>query len=378
MKREESSKDTYSLSRREFLETTTKKSAAVALGFSILSTVRCDKPTTEMPKRVLGRTGISVSLLGFGCTQVKNKPAYTRAVELGVNYFHMGDRDPTYNLDACEALLPYRDQIHVAYMSHPKESRTLLIEDLDSFLQQSGLDYLDVWFVITPKPEVVNEFHEAVEMSRKAGKIRWSGITTHSLDKDVPHLTAPESPIDVVMMTYNYLAPPEAGEQLGWLHDAGVGITPMKPLAGKFYEKTTNTPDALLRWLAADSRIHSIPVNMNTVEQVENNVVAIQQPLSEDDRQILRTTYAYNSRRFCRMCRVCDGQCPNGLAVSDLVRTAMYVDGYKDMNLARANFSSIAQKSRRISCDTCDQCVVSCPNGVAVQERICRVKTWLV
>jgi predicted aldo/keto reductase-like oxidoreductase len=55
-----------------------------------------------MPKRVLGRTKLSVSLLGFGCTQVKNKAVYQRAIELGVNYFHMGDRDPAYNPDQVE------------------------------------------------------------------------------------------------------------------------------------------------------------------------------------------------------------------------------------------------------------------------------------
>jgi len=51
-------------------------------------------------------------------------------------------------------------------MSHPKTSRTILLEDLDNFLQQSGFGFLDLWFVITPKTEVLNEFVEAVDAAK--------------------------------------------------------------------------------------------------------------------------------------------------------------------------------------------------------------------
>jgi len=364
--------------RRDFLKTASTKSIGTVFGFSILSHIHCNLNSVKMPKRILGRTKLSVSLLGFGCTQVKDKAVYQRAIELGINYFHMGDRDPTYNLDACAALLPFRKKINIAYMSHPKASRAILLEDLDNYLRQSGFGFLDVWFVITPRSEVLDEFHEAVYIARKAGKIRWAGITTHNLDQDVAKLTLPESPIDVVMLTFNYLSPPEHSKKLGELHNAGLGITPMKPLAGKFYETTTNKPDALLRWLTADNRIHTIPVIMETVEQVEQNVAAVKQSLSEKDRELLQAMVYYNSPRFCRMCGSCEGKCPKGLAVSDLIRTAMYAEGYRDLSLARSNFLSIPEKSRRISCHECERCSVLCPNGVAIQERICKIKEWRI
>jgi len=59
-----------------------------------------------------------------------------------------------------------RKKINIAYMSHPKTSRTILLEDLDNFLQQSGFGFLDLWFVITPKTEVLNEFVEAVDAAK--------------------------------------------------------------------------------------------------------------------------------------------------------------------------------------------------------------------
>lgn len=371
-------KDGNLSNRRDFLKTAANNSIGTILGFSFLSHLNCKSNGIKMPVRVLGRTKLSVSLLGFGCTQVKDRAVYRRAVERGVNYFHLGDRDPAYNLDACAALFPFRKKINISYMSHPKASRTMLLEDLDNFLQQSGFGHLDVWFVITPRAEVLNEFNEAVRKARKAGKVRWAGITTHNLDQDIENLTAPESIIDVVMMTHNYLSPPGQSEKIGVLHDAGLGITPMKPLAGKFFEMTTHQPDSMLRWLAADSRIHTIPVIMNTIDQVEQNVAAVKTPLTTSDRKILQTMFAHNSSRFCRMCGACAGKCPKGLSVSDLVRTGMYVEGYADIKRARINFATIPQENRQISCNKCDQCSVICPNGVAVQEQICKVKEWLV
>ncbi len=371
------SKDNNTLNRRDFLKSVTNSSIGTVFGFSILCNINCNSNSTEMPKRVLGRTKLSVSILGFGCTQVKNKAVYQRAIELGVNYFHMGDRDPAYNLDACAALLPFRKQINIAYMSYPKASQAMLLEDLDNYLQQSGFGHLDVWFVITPRPDVLNEFHEAVNIARSAGKIRWAGITTHNLDQDIVNLTLPESPIDVVMMTYNYLSSTDDSKKLDKLYTAGLGITPMKPLAGKFYEKTTKKPDALLRWLAADKRIHTFPVIMSTIDQVEQNVAAVKQSLSEEDRELLQTMVSYNSRRFCRMCGACEGKCPKGLAISDLIRTVMYIEGYRDINLARSNFLLIPEKKRQISCNKCEHCSVLCPNGVDIQGRICRIREWL-
>lgn len=373
----EKSIENNSLNRREFLKTVTNKSIETILGFSILSNLNCKSDSIEIPRRILGRTKLSVSLLGFGCTQIKDKMVYQRAIDLGINYFHMGDRDPTYNLDACAALLPFRQNIHIAYMSHPKDSKDILMEDLDNFLQQSRFGFLDVWFVITPSPEVLNAFCEAADIAKKSGKIRWTGITTHSLNRDVDKLTASDSIIDVVMMTYNYLSPAEHSEILEKFYAAGLGITPMKPLAGKFYEKTTSKPDALLRWLVEDNRIHSIPVIMTKPDQVDQNVAAVKQKLSKDDRNNLQSMYSYNSQRFCRMCGACDGKCPVGLSVSDLVRTAMYIESYRDINLAKSNLSLIHEKNRQIACNNCENCAVICPNGVAIKERISSVKEWL-
>ncbi|MCP4455039.1 MAG: hypothetical protein GY809_26560 [Planctomycetes bacterium] len=59
-----------------------------------------------------------------------------------------------------------------------------------------------------------------------------------------------------------------------------------------------------------------------------------------------------------------------GLAIRDLVRSAMYAEGYGDLAMARSQFAAIPAEQRRIACHTCHQCTVHCPNGVAIRDRM--------
>lgn len=386
--------DSRKSTRREFIKTT--GGALVALGAaSSLGTAEAQeragdshKSTAEslkMPKRVLGRTKLSVSFLGFAVFHIRDAALYQRAVELGITYFHTVVDASTrkliapdeHNVDALAALRPFRDRIVVSHMTVKRFSKAVLLEDLDGFLKQSGFGHLDIWYVCCPSPEQLDDFSEAVAAARKAGKVRYAALSTHRLAQDVPRLIVPDSSIDVVMMTYNFLSPPADRGSLGKMHSAGLGIVPMKPLAGRFYEKTTQKPDALIRWLAADRRVHTIPVGMYTVEEMEQNVAALQKPLSDEDRKELKGLMAYSSPRFCRMCGSCDGRCQRGLAVSDLVRVAMYAEGYGNPGLARTHLAAIPPSQRRISCQDCQQCSVLCPNGVAIRDRIRRAQELL-
>jgi predicted aldo/keto reductase-like oxidoreductase len=80
-----------SISRRKFLETT----AAGAIAASSLSAA---KAGSDMPTRVLGKTGVSVSILAFGSGSRFAKydddqavQAVQKAMDLGINYFDSAD-----------------------------------------------------------------------------------------------------------------------------------------------------------------------------------------------------------------------------------------------------------------------------------------------
>jgi aryl-alcohol dehydrogenase-like predicted oxidoreductase len=382
-------------SRREFL--LSAAAGAIALGTSCSTQQTgslegradaADKRSQAggLQKRVLGRSKLSVSLLGFGVLHVTDPVLYQRAVDRGVTYFHFVEDQNTrnrlspdvHNLGACAALRPFRRHLVASYMTVQRSSKAVMLQDLDGFLHDSGFGHLDIWYVCCPSPGQWDDFCEAFAEARQAGKVQCAAISTHRLAEDVDRLTAANSPIDVVMLTYNYTSSADDQVRLAKLNAAGLGLVPMKPLAGRFDEATTARPDACLRWLAADPRVHSIPVAMQSTEQLDQNIAALQQPLSEEDRRRLTASLLHVSPRFCRMCGACDGTCPNGLAVSDLVRVAMYLEGYRDPGLARFHLESIPAPRRRLSCDGCAHCSVACPNGVAVRDRILKAQELVI
>ncbi|HYG33597.1 MAG TPA: aldo/keto reductase, partial [Clostridia bacterium] len=259
-----------------------------------------------MPKRILGRSKVEVSLLSFGVLAVKNEEIYRRAVDLGVTYFHFAADQNTrkllapdkHNYQAITALRPVRNRLVVSYMTIKRDTKSIMLQDLDEFLQASGFGHLDFWYLCCPSPGQWNDFCEAVGEARRAGKVRFAAISTHALPEDMERLTAPGSPIDAVMLTYNFTSSAEDRERVAKLHAAGLGIVSMKPLAGRFYEVTTARPDAALRWLAADSRVHTIPVAMEKLEQLDQNRAALRWPLSDQDKQDLVAHLDFVSPRF--------------------------------------------------------------------------------
>lgn len=327
----------------------------------------------DMPRRLLGRTRLPVSVLGFGCAPgVKDPALYRRAVELGVNYFHVGDRTPAADADVLRILRPFRDRIFIGLMTLPGAAA---IPALDQLLSATGVGHIDIWYLITPQPEHLKGAPaDALQAARQAGKVRFTGITTHRLASDVGLLAAPGSPIDVVMLSYNFLASPEVVAAVGKLHAAGLGITPMKSMAGGGRAAVAGVPAAAIRWLAADPRVHCAPVAVETIQQLEQDARALSRPLSDADRALLQSQRAYASPRFCRMCGACAGQCPQGLPVSDLVRCAMYAEGYRDLRRARQELKTLPP----VTCGDCPRCVVQCPNKVAIPDRLRYAQRLLV
>jgi hypothetical protein len=77
---------------------------------------------------------------------------------------------------------------------------------------------------------------------------------------------------------------------------------------------------------------------------------------------------------YCRMCGTCDGVCPKGLPVADVLRFLTYSDGYGEFALGRENFLSLPEDVRAVRCSDCSDCAVKCPNGVRVAQRLIRAQ----
>jgi len=225
-----------------------------------------------MQFRTFGRTGVQLSVLGFGCgavggLMVRGDPAdqeraIARAIAAGVNYFdtavQYGDGASEENLGRVLRKLKPADVIVGTKVRVPPEEVGRIADaitmSLDGSLARLGLDRVDIFHLHNPVTEtgggsalsarqVLDDVVPAFERLRQQGKIRFLGITALG-DTAALHRVIDAGAFDSAQIVYNMLNP-SAGEELpqnypaqdyGRLFDhtsaAGVGVVGIRVLAG--------------------------------------------------------------------------------------------------------------------------------------------------
>ena len=377
-------------SRRNFL------AAGLALPVAgLASTTSSPTPPAPVPQpaaaptpgkityRVLGKTGLKVCTVGYGCMITSDPAVITRAVDMGINYF---DTCRSYQSGQNErmvgaALGGKRKDVFVSSKCDQKTGAGILTE-LETSLKELNTDYLDVWLLHgLDNPALISD--DLVDAQRKAkqqGKVRFIGMSTHRLPAIVDRVI--ETKLEVVQAQYNFASAAEWGPALEKLNQAGVGLVAMKVMArARGRDRGAAAPPrpaifapAALKWALKNPAIATTVPSMTDLDQLEQNFSAMAQQFTDADQKILSARLEKISPYFCRMCGQCDGQCPKGLPVGDMVRFVMYADGYGQFPLGREHFLRMAAEHQAVRCGQCPTCVVQCPHGVTVAERMMRAQ----
>jgi aryl-alcohol dehydrogenase-like predicted oxidoreductase len=224
-----------------------------------------------MEMRTLGRTGLKTSVLGFGCGAVgglmtKGDPAdqeraVVRALEAGINYFDTaalyGDGESERNLGRVLAKLKpdvvVGTKVRVAAEDMSRIGAAIG-EALDASLKRMGRDSVDLFQLHNPietsgragsiKVEaVLDEVVPTFEKLRRAGKIRFAGITATG-ESGALRRVVDAQVFDTAQVMYNMLnpsaggpLPPHApGQDYGRLLEhtkkARMGVIGIRALAG--------------------------------------------------------------------------------------------------------------------------------------------------
>ncbi|HVN78757.1 MAG TPA: aldo/keto reductase [Terriglobia bacterium] len=350
-----------------------------------------DRPS-PLPVRVLGKTGLKVTTLGFGCAWTSDPSVFTRGLDLGINHF---DTAPVYQGGNNEPMLRTglgnrRKQI---VLSTKIEARTKdeALQQLENSLKFLGTDYVDIWYLHgADRPERISQdLVEAQATAKRQGKVRFIGVSTHRVALVTPSILQLGN-MDVVLTAYNFTMGPEVEKAIESLHHAGMGLVEMKAMAGgransrwpgqdslpRLFQRP-GVPGASLRWVLKNSMFASALVGMLSMEEVEENVEHCLKPFTEADQKVLAARLEEIRPVYCRMCGACDGQCPKGLPIPDMLRYAMYADTYRQFPTARQYFQQLPKSLRQVQCKDCSSCAVRCPNGVAVRQRLALAQEWL-
>ena len=361
----------------------------------------------KLTYRTLGKTGLKVTSLSFGCMTASDQSVIERAADIGILHFDTARGYQAGNNERMvgAALKGKRKQAIVSSKSIGK-TRQEALDHLDTSLRELGTDYLDIWYLHNKSApaEVTDDLLEAQRIAKKAGKIRFAGVSTHyNMDQMLAHLVK-LGQTDVVLTTYNFAMknvaldgqPARVADMTAAIQaarKAGMGIVAMKVLAGglsrvtrgdRLYgaaqgavAKTFNqegAPLAAIKWALKNESLDTAIVCMTDHEQLDENLRAMAEPYTDKDEQLLKQQLAYISPMYCRMCGACGGVCDKGVPAPDVLRFLTYSEGYGQFALAREKFLELPAQVRDIRCRDCGSCSIHCPHGVQVRDRVLRAQ----
>ena len=85
---------------------------------------------------------------------------------------------------------------------------------------------------------------------------------------------------------------------------------------------------AALKWVLSNPNVDTTIPSMTDMDQLDENLKAMSVPFGEDDETTLAAQLEHIRPMYCRTCGQCDGVCPRGLPVADVLRYLSYADGY--------------------------------------------------
>ncbi len=301
------------MERRDFL----KQSALTAAAAASTKFASAASPDKQIARRPLGKTGESLSLIGFGGIVVMNEDAgaskniVAEAVDRGVNYF---DVAPSYG-NAQErlgtALAPYRKDCFLACKTDGRmkdDSR----KDLENSLRLLKTDHLDLYqFHALTKMTDLNKVLgpggaiETMETAKKEGKIRYIGFSVHSAETALAALD--RYPFDTVLFPVNFVLFSQAnfGPQiLKRAQEKGTGVLALKAMAKTTWaaDQKENHPEPKcwyqpavypeqaslgLRWTLGHPVTAALPPGDEKYFRLAMNVAQHYQPLEQHEELAL-------------------------------------------------------------------------------------------
>jgi len=220
-----------------------------------------------MQRRLLGKTGLSLPILGFGASSLGQEfrpvaledalRSVRTALDCGLNFI---DTAPFYGRGLSEVLLG------IALRGVPRESYALctkigrydlahfdfsarrVAESIDVSLHRLGTDHLDIALChdieFVPLRQIVEETLPALRKIKEQGKVRCIGFSGYP--QKIFHAICAQFPVDCVLSYNQYTLQNTrfADETIPFLQAQGIGVMNAGPFSARLL---TNAP--LPKWL---------------------------------------------------------------------------------------------------------------------------------
>jgi predicted aldo/keto reductase-like oxidoreductase len=153
---------------------------------------------------------------------------------------------------------------------------------------------------------------------------------------------------------------PELPQALEKAKAKGVGVIAMKTLMGarlndmRAYESEGYSfAQAAFRWALSSPRVDAVLVSMTSMARIDGYVGASGAPaVRQGDLELLERYAALQSGSWCRHgCNACEGACPEGVEIAEVLRTRMYAVDSRDQALALEDYAKLGAGAG--ACLTC-------------------------
>jgi len=336
--------------------------------------------------RTLGRTGLKISVVGFGAMLTPEPEVIRVAVERGVNYIntarkYMGGKN---EVTVGQAVKGMRDKVYLATkVLSDSRTKAAIVRDVETSLKALGTDYIDVIQLhdITEIERVfVPETREALAQLKKQGKVRFCGVTTHQNEVAVLNALVddPDRFFDTCLVKYNFKSDVKVTTAIARAAAAGIGIIAMKTQIGG-YDMTAlgrMTPhQAALKWVLQNPNVSAAVPGMKDLTQLKEDIAVMGMTLSYVDLRRLERYAEAIAPYYCSFCASCEAGCPCGVNISGVNRSLMYAEGgYRDLTLARESYAELPHAARGAACAKCPGCTARCVNGLDIATKMARAR----
>ena len=326
-----------------------------------------------MEYRILGKTGLKVSRLGFGGIPIqKIDAAGTRKLMLamkdaGINYIDTARGYTVSESYIGQALEGIREHFILATKSMARD-KAGMEKDIAISLQNLRTDYIDLYQVHNPS---MAEFEkviapggalEALLEAKAAGKIGHIGLTGHSIALFEKALE--QSWVESFMFPYN-IVESQGAELIRQCTEKNIGFICMKPLAGGAIDDAVTA----LRFIVSNPNVTVVIPGMAAEKELTQNIAAVNDtsPLTAEEKATIMEIRNTLGTQFCRRCNYC-APCSVGIQIPALFILEGYYSRYDLQDWAVARYKGTAVKAS--ACVGCGACEDRCPYNLPIRKML--------
>ena len=330
-----------------------------------------------MEYRILGKTGLKISRLGFGGIPIQKidaegtKTLIQKLLAVGVNYIDTARAYTVSEEYLGYALEGVRERFVLATKSMAR-TKQAMEKDIATSMEKLRTDYIDLYQIHNPNAKDLEQVLapggalEALQEAKAVGKIGHIGITLHSVD--LFKQAVDFDWVETIMFPYNIVE--TQGEDLvAKCGEKNIGFICMKPLAGGAIDDATTA----LRFIASNPNVTVVIPGMAEEKEIAQNVEATANtaPLTDAEQKKIGEIRDFLGTNFCRRCNYC-APCTAGISIPMVLLIEGYYSRYHLEDWALARYEGLQKTAS--DCVGCGVCETRCPYNLPIREMLKKVE----